>query len=216
MNAVRSARLPRFIHEFSSIPNATDLGFSFTPLVSTLMQRGFRHQRGSMPADATIVSLRSDTAEAPAARRDCPREQPERRPREQPEQPIERSSEPEKAPQSPRRRWVRWVSFALLPLALIASAYWYVTGGQVMSTDDAYVEADKVGISTDVSGIVKEIGIGDNQHVTSGQILYRLHPRQFHIALDNAKANLAQTALTIEAMKRDYKRMLSDIAAQQA
>jgi membrane fusion protein (multidrug efflux system) len=103
-----------------------------------------------MPADATIVSLRSDTAEVPAARRDCPREQPERRPREQPEQPIERSSEPEKAPQSPRRRWVRWVSFALLPLALIASAYWYVTGGQVMSTDDAYVEADKVGISTDV------------------------------------------------------------------
>ena len=52
--------------------------------------------------------------------------------------------------------------------------------------------------------------------MTSGQILYRLDPRQFHIALDNAKANLAQTALTIEAMKRDYKRMLSDIAAQQA
>src|SRR6202047_5050398 len=91
-----------------------------------------------MPADATIVSLRSDTAEAPAARRDAPREQPE--------QPIERSSEPEKAPQSPRRRWVRWVSFALLPLTLIASAYWYVTGGQVMSTDAAYVEADKGGM----------------------------------------------------------------------
>ena len=69
-----------------------------------------------MPADATIVSLRSDTAEAPAARRDAPREQQER--------PIERSSEPEKAPQSPRRRWVRWVSFALLPLALIAGGYW--------------------------------------------------------------------------------------------
>jgi membrane fusion protein (multidrug efflux system) len=95
-------------------------------------------------------------------------------------------------------------------------AYWYVTGGQVMSTDDAYVRADKVGISTDVSGIVQDVDVGDNQHVTSGQILYRLDPRQFHIALDNAKANLAQTALTIEAMKRDYKRMLSDIAAQQA
>ena len=40
--------------------------------------------------------------------------------------------------------------------------------------------------------------------------------RQFQIALDNAKANLAETALTIEAMKEDYKRMLSDAAAQQA
>jgi len=33
-------------------------------------------------------------------------------------------------------------------IALIAGGYWYVTGGQIMSTDDAYVEADKVGLST--------------------------------------------------------------------
>src|SRR6202048_1232492 len=105
-----------------------------------------------MPADATIVSLRYDTAEAPACRRDCPREQPERPPREQSGRPIERSSEPEKAPQSPRRRWLRWALFALLPLVLIAGGYWGVSGGRVMSTDNAYVESDKVGISTDVSG----------------------------------------------------------------
>jgi multidrug resistance efflux pump len=98
----------------------------------------------------------------------------------------------------------------------IVGGYWYVTGGQVMSTDDAYVEADKVGVSTDVSGIVQEVDVTENQHVATGQVLYRLDPRQFQIALDNAKANLAQTALTIEAMKQDYKRMLSDAAAQQA
>ncbi|SRR6267143_1323749 len=40
--------------------------------------------------------------------------------------------------------------------------------------------------------------------------------RQFQIALDSAKANLAQTELTIESMKQDYRRMLSDIDAQQA
>ena len=85
-----------------------------------------------------------------------------------------------------------------------------------MSTDDAYVQADKVGISTDVSGIVKEVDVTENQHVEAGQVLYRLDPRQFQIALDNAKANLAQTALSIEAMKQDYQRMLSDVAAQQA
>jgi hypothetical protein len=85
-----------------------------------------------MAAPATTVSLRADTAEAPAAKRDAPREQPGRPPREQPEQPprdqpewpIARSSEPEKTPQSPRRRWVRWASFGLLPLALIAGGYW--------------------------------------------------------------------------------------------
>ena len=103
-----------------------------------------------------------------------------------------------------------------MPLALIIGGHWYVTGGQIMSTDDAYVDAEKVGVSTDVSGIVKEVDVTDNQHVAAGQVLYRLDPRQFQIALDNAKANLAQTALTIEAMKQDYKRMLSDVAAQQA
>jgi membrane fusion protein, multidrug efflux system len=115
-----------------------------------------------------------------------------------------------------RKQQLRWALFAALPVALLAGAYWYITGGAVMSTDDAYVEADKVGISTDVSGIVQDVHVGDNEHVAVGQELYRLDPRQFQIALDNAKANLAQTALTIEAMKRDYQRMLSDVDAEQA
>ena len=93
---------------------------------------------------------------------------------------------------------MRWALFALLPLALIGGAYWYVTGGQVMSTDDAYVNAETVGISTDVSGIVQQIDVAENQHVDKGQVLYRLDSRQFQIALDNAKANLAQSALSIE------------------
>jgi membrane fusion protein, multidrug efflux system len=113
-------------------------------------------------------------------------------------------------------RWTRWGLFLLLPLVLAVGFYWYVTGGQVMSTDDAYVEADKVGISTDVAGIVQDVDVHDNEHVAAGQVLYRLDPRQFQIALDDAKANLAQTALSIAAMKEDYRRMQSDVAAQQA
>jgi membrane fusion protein (multidrug efflux system) len=85
-----------------------------------------------------------------------------------------------------------------------------------MSTDDAYVNAEKVGISTDVSGIVQDVEVTNNQYVTAGQILYRLDPRQFQIAVDNATANLAQIASTLDAMKEDYKRMLSDAAAEQA
>jgi membrane fusion protein (multidrug efflux system) len=162
-----------------------------------------------MPDRPTIVSLRPDTAEAPAAKRETPQKQPER--------PAAMPSASEKADRSSRRRrFMRRGLFALLPFALIAGAYWYVTGGQLMSTDDAYVQADTVGISTDVSGIVQGVEVANNQHVDPGQVLYRLDPRQFQIALDNAKANLAQTALTIDAMKQDYTRMLSDAAAQQA
>jgi membrane fusion protein (multidrug efflux system) len=115
-----------------------------------------------------------------------------------------------------RRKWTRGMLFALLPIALLLAFYWYVSGGAVMSTDDAYIDAEKVGISTDVAGIVKDVDVVENQHVTAGQVLYRLDPRQFQIALNDAKANLAQTSLTIEAMKRDYRRMQSDVAAQDA
>jgi membrane fusion protein (multidrug efflux system) len=120
------------------------------------------------------------------------------------------------AKQFNRKRVTRWALFGLLPLVLIAGGYFYFTGGKIMSTDDAYVDADKVAISTDVGGIVQNVDVTDNEHVTTGQILYRLDPRQFQIALDNTKANLAQTALAIDAMKQDYKHMLSDVAAQQA
>jgi len=119
-------------------------------------------------------------------------------------------------PRWSKRKWARWGLFALLPIALLVGGHWYFTGGQIMSTDDAYVEAEKVGIATDVSGIVKDVDVAENQHVVAGEVLYHLDPRQFQIALDNAKASLAETALAVEAMKKDYRRMLSDTAAEQA
>src|SRR5579872_6027022 len=78
-----------------------------------------------------------------------------------------------------KRSSLRWGLFALLPLALVLSGYEYVAGGQIMSTDDAYVEAEKVGVSTDVSGIVEKVDVTNNQHVDAGQVLYRLDPKQF-------------------------------------
>ncbi len=115
-----------------------------------------------------------------------------------------------------RRDRLRWMLFGLLPIALVVGGLWYVLGGAIMSTDDAYVDAEKVGISTDVAGIVQSVEVTDNQHVTAGQVLYRLDPRQFQIALDSAKSNLAQVSLNLDAMKQDYKHMLSDAAAAQA
>ena len=186
---------PKFVKPFRTTASADSITFD---------ARG--RPRGHSP-QAPVAETNQDTvrAEAPVARSDISQKQPER--------PAERLSAPGK---SPRRRVLRMALFALLPLVLIAAAYWYVTGGQVVSADDAYVQAETVGISTDISGIVKEVDVRENQHVVPGQILYRLDPRQFQIALDNARANLAQTALTIASMKQDYTRMLKDAAAQQA
>jgi membrane fusion protein (multidrug efflux system) len=101
-------------------------------------------------------------------------------------------------------------------VVLVAALTFWVRGGRYVSTDDAYVRASKLMVSTDVSGIVTDVDVREGQAVKAGDVLFRIDPKQFHIALDNAQAQLRQTALTIEAMKQDYKRMQEDIHAQQA
>ncbi|MFZ1923432.1 MAG: HlyD family secretion protein [Xanthobacteraceae bacterium] len=160
-------------------------------------------------AERALRSIPADRDEAPGVREAPPAPPPA------PPPGVREISRDKKVRRVDRRR-LRFGLFILLPIVLLIGGYWYVTGGKVMSTDDAYVDAEKVGISTDVSGIVQDVDVSDNQHVKAGQVLYRLDPRQFQIALDNAKANLAQTALMIDAMKQDYKRMLSDVAAEQS
>jgi len=103
----------------------------------------------------------------------------------------------------------------ILVVAVGAAVFW-LRGGRYASIDDAYVQAAKLMVSTDVSGLVASVDVRENQLVTAGQLLFRVDSRQFQIALDNARANLAEMSLTIESMKDDYKRMLSDATAQEA
>ena len=94
------------------------------------------HERSSVAA-RQVVELRSDPREPPPITRSLTKPSPSFMP-------------------ATRNQRVRWALFALLPVVLIAGGFWYVSGSQVMSTDDAYVEADKVGISTEVSGILPD------------------------------------------------------------
>ncbi|MBU6443353.1 MAG: HlyD family secretion protein [Alphaproteobacteria bacterium] len=103
----------------------------------------------------------------------------------------------------------------VVAVALGALVSWLM-GGRYVSTDDAYVQAAKLMVSTDVSGLVQDVDVKEGQVVKKGQILFRLDPKPFRIALANAVATRDQTALTVDSMKQDYKRMLSDISAQKA
>jgi membrane fusion protein (multidrug efflux system) len=100
-------------------------------------------------------------------------------------------------------------------VAIVALAAWLM-GGRYVSTDDSYVQAAKLMVSTDVSGLVTSVNVHEGQRVKKGDVLFRLDPQPFRIALQNATAQLAQTALNIQSMKQDYQRMLSDVTAQQA
>jgi membrane fusion protein (multidrug efflux system) len=116
-----------------------------------------------------------------------------------------------RARRSVPRRWVRWGLFLLLPIALLGGVVWYVTGGQVTSINDAYINADKVGVSTDVSGIVKTVEVTENQHVEAGQVLYRLDDLPFRLAFQRAEAQAGTARNDLNALKANYRDMQAQI-----
>jgi membrane fusion protein (multidrug efflux system) len=104
---------------------------------------------------------------------------------------------------APKKSMRRPLMFALLPVALVVGGYFYVTGGAAMSTDNAYVQADMVGLSTDVAGIVTQVVVHDNQKVAKGDILFKLDPLQFQLALDRAEASYRNMQAQVEQAQKD-------------
>jgi membrane fusion protein (multidrug efflux system) len=100
-------------------------------------------------------------------------------------------------------------------LVIIATAIFWVSGGQYIDSDDTYVDAAKVSLSTDVSGLVASVNVRDNQHVTAGQVLFTLDQSAFDIAVAQARANLAQAVLDVNAAKRGYAQAQAEYAEEQ-
>jgi membrane fusion protein (multidrug efflux system) len=101
-------------------------------------------------------------------------------------------------------------------VVMVGSAVAWLHGGRYASTDDAYIQAGKLLVTPDVSGLVTSVNVREGQAVNAGDLLFQLDPLPFQIARDSANANLHETALTIDSMKADYKVMLSNVAAQQS
>ena len=116
-----------------------------------------------------------------------------------------------------RRRWLRPVLMLGGVVAVVAGAgaFW-LQGGRYAGTDDAYVQADKLLLSTDVAGIVQTIAVHEGDAVRAGQVLVKLDAAPFEFAVQQAEAQLLQTALNLRAMQADYRRIQRDIAAQEA
>jgi membrane fusion protein, multidrug efflux system len=120
------------------------------------------------------------------------------------------------APEKPTRKSMRRpLLFALLPVALVVGGTFYVTGGAVMSTDNAYVQADMVGLSTDVAGIVTQVLVHDNQKVARGEVLFKLDPLQFQLALDRAEAQIGNTSNDLMALQASYRNMQAQVEQAQ-
>ena len=92
-------------------------------------------------------------------------------------------------------------------LLVVASGVVWLRGGRVVSVDDALIGAAKLAVANDISGIVASVAVHEGQSVKRGDVLLRLDDRPFRIALDAARADLAQSVLDVQAMKQDYLRL---------
>jgi membrane fusion protein, multidrug efflux system len=104
-------------------------------------------------------------------------------------------------------------------VALLAGASWYgfeywTVGRFLVSTDDAYVKADNTTIAPKVSGYLHDVLVGDNEHVKGGQVLARIDDRDFKVALDQAKADVAaaDAAVTSKQAQLDVQQAVIEAA----
>ncbi|TXI00343.1 MAG: HlyD family secretion protein [Rhizobium sp.] len=125
-----------------------------------------------------------------------------------------KSDRQETAPLEPKRpSFVRrhpfWIVFGVVALVAIAIAAWFVWKIYFYpyeSTDDAFVDARSFSVAAKVSGYVGDVPVTDNQHVKAGDVILRIEPRDYQIALDQAngqvevaKASIASADAQIEA-----------------
>jgi membrane fusion protein (multidrug efflux system) len=91
------------------------------------------------------------------------------------------------------------------------ASFFYFTGGRYESTDDAYVNAARVAISTNVPGRVVDLRVHDNQRVKEGDLLFKIDPRPFELKVAEARARLNNAKLQVDAMKATYRQKQSEL-----
>lgn len=102
------------------------------------------------------------------------------------------------------------------PLAVIAVvAYFVLTGGRFETTDDAYVQAARAAISPSIDGRVVEIDVKENQQVRKGQVLFKLDPADYQVAVAQAEAALASARFDTQGSQAVYGQRQADLAAAQ-
>jgi membrane fusion protein, multidrug efflux system len=142
------------------------------------------------------------------------------RPQGEPWPEAEPAPTPEAKPTTFFERWkalplkerVRLPLLIGIPLAVaVAALAMYLAGGRYVTTDNAYVGADKVMVAPEVMGAIVAVSVKEGQRVAAGDTLFQVDPEPYKIALDAAKSKLDAARIQLDTLKQSYQKALKDI-----
>jgi len=115
-------------------------------------------------------------------------------------------------PKKSRRRWLRILLLVVVPLAVATGGVEiYLRGGRYIATDNAYVSAQKVLITPEISGTVDRIAISEGQAVKTGDILFSIDRKPYEMARAAAEAAVQRAANDHAALKENYQSLSRQI-----
>jgi membrane fusion protein, multidrug efflux system len=110
-----------------------------------------------------------------------------------------------------RERLRRPLMLALPILLAVFGGAYYLLEEPYVSTDDAFVRAAKITVNARVAGQAVEIAVHDNQPVRQGQVLFRIDPEPYQIAVDMAEARLISSRLQIDSLKATWRQQQAEL-----
>ena len=116
-----------------------------------------------------------------------------------------------------KRRWLRPLLMLIVPaLLLFGGAYYWFSSGDKVSTDNAAVKQDIVSVGSQVNGPVIEVFVKNGDQVKSGQVLFRIDPAPYRVALEQAEAQLAAAKLQTTQLRTQAAGTGADITGAAA
>jgi membrane fusion protein, multidrug efflux system len=112
---------------------------------------------------------------------------------------------------------LRTILMLIVPaLLVIGGGYYWLTSGGSVSTDDSQVKQDIVSVSAQVTGPVASVYVRNGARVKSGDVLFRIDPAPYQVALENAEAQLASAELQTTQLKTQAAGTGADITGSEA
>lgn len=108
------------------------------------------------------------------------------------------------------KRMQRLALIGVPVLVVVAAVIFWLQGGRYMSTENAFVKADIAQIASEVPGRIMELKVHDHSAVTAGDVLVRLDPSTYKLALAKAEAEVDSARAAVEQAKANLREVRAE------